>query len=109
MRNFSSLQGTRFEMSTGTANFLSGGLGSFAFWFMAIPADNVKNRMMATSHNAPKPTFLGTLRHVYRTTGVRGFYAGLTPTILRAFPTNACAFYVYEGLMRAFRAEKTRH
>lgn len=30
------------QMSTGLANFLSGGLGSFAFWGFAIPADNIK-------------------------------------------------------------------
>lgn len=42
MRGFSKLDSTRFQMSTGTANFLSGGLASFAFWFMAIPADNIK-------------------------------------------------------------------
>ncbi|KAG6832319.1 hypothetical protein H0H92_003552 [Tricholoma furcatifolium] len=28
--------------STGAANFISGGLGAFAFWGMAIPADNIK-------------------------------------------------------------------
>ncbi|KAI0094800.1 mitochondrial carrier [Irpex rosettiformis] len=98
-----------FEISTGTANFLSGGLGSFAFWIMAIPADNIKNNMMASSHNAPRPTFLGTYRRIRATYGLRGFFAGLSPTILRAFPVNASAFYVYEGLMRIFNAEKTRH
>lgn len=36
-------------MSTGTANFISGGLGSFAFWFMAIPADNVKKYVSSVS------------------------------------------------------------
>jgi hypothetical protein len=30
------------QISTGTANFLSGGLGSFALWCFGIPADNVK-------------------------------------------------------------------
>lgn len=109
MRAFASLDGTRFAMSTGTANFLSGGLGSFAFWFMAIPADNVKNRMMAVPHTEPRPTFRGTVRHIYAVAGLRGFFAGLSPCLLRAFPSNACAFYVYEGLMRAFKAEKTRH
>ena len=29
-------------MSTPTANFLSGGLASFVYWIMAIPADNIK-------------------------------------------------------------------
>ncbi|THH34061.1 hypothetical protein EUX98_g165 [Antrodiella citrinella] len=109
MRGFASLKGTPFETSTGTANFLSGGLASFSFWIMAIPADNIKNRMMASPLNAARPSFTSTMRHVYTTVGVRGFFAGLTPCFLRAFPTNACAYYAYEGLMRAFDAEKTRH
>ncbi|EKM61131.1 uncharacterized protein PHACADRAFT_204284 [Phanerochaete carnosa HHB-10118-sp] len=109
MRSFTKLDGTRFQMSTGTANFLSGGLSSFAFWFMAIPADNIKNRMMAVPHTELRPTFKGTIRHIYSVAGLRGFFAGLAPCLLRAFPSNACAFYVYEGLMRAFEAEKTRH
>ena len=32
----------RLQIRTSTANFLSGGLGSFAFWGMAIPVDNIK-------------------------------------------------------------------
>jgi solute carrier family 25 carnitine/acylcarnitine transporter 20/29 len=62
MRSFSRLAGTPFEVlvrdsetlytecltrikiSTGSANFISGGLGAFAFWGMAIPADNVKKQ-----------------------------------------------------------------
>ncbi|KIP11405.1 hypothetical protein PHLGIDRAFT_27892 [Phlebiopsis gigantea 11061_1 CR5-6] len=109
MRGFSSLDGTPYQISTGTANFLSGGLGSFAFWFMAIPADNVKNRMFAVPHTSPKPSFTGTVRQIYTVAGWRGFFAGLSPCLIRAFPANACAFYVYEGLMRTLKAEKTRH
>ncbi|KAI0788510.1 mitochondrial carrier [Abortiporus biennis] len=109
MRGFSKLDGTPYQMTTGTANFLSGGLASFAFWIMGIPADNIKNRMMACQVTGPKPTFMGTVRTIYAGAGMRGFYAGLTPCLLRAFPSNACAYYVYEGLMRTFGAEKTRH
>ncbi|GJE87666.1 mitochondrial carrier [Phanerochaete sordida] len=108
MRAFTKLNGTPYQMTTGTANFLSGGIASFAFWFMAIPADNIKNRMMAIPHTEPRPSFKGTVRYIYTTAGARGFFAGLTPCLLRAFPSNACAFYVYEGLMRTFKAEKTR-
>lgn len=64
------------------------------------------SRMMAASHNAPRPSFALTLREINRVAGVRGFFAGLTPCILRAFPANACAMYAYEGLMRTFGAEK---
>ena len=62
--------------------------------------------MMASPVGTPSPSFRNTVRYVYSTVGVRGFFAGLTPCFLRAFPTNACAYYVYEGLMRTFGAEK---
>ncbi|KAF9270145.1 mitochondrial carrier [Marasmius fiardii PR-910] len=119
MRGFSQLKGTPFEMSTGTANFLAGGLGSYAFWLMAIPADNVKNRMMA--HPYPQryalppsgrlkvPSFLSVARVIIAQDGVRGFFRGLGPCFLRAFPVNASAMFVYEGLLRVLGAEKTRH
>lgn len=43
---------------------------------------------------------------IYKTVGIRGFYAGLTPTVLRAFPVNASALFVYEGILRLLGAEK---
>ncbi|THU99978.1 mitochondrial carrier [Dendrothele bispora CBS 962.96] len=106
-------------MNTGTANFLSGGLGSFVYWMMAIPADNIKNRMMSypypqpyTSSSieaAPKPSFTKVTRMIYAQHGAAGFFRGLGPCLLRAFPVNACAFFVYEGTMRTLGAEATRH
>ncbi|KAF5313160.1 hypothetical protein D9619_003449 [Psilocybe cf. subviscida] len=123
MRAFSGLSGTRYEISTGAANFLSGGLGSFVYWAMAIPFDNVKNRMMAYPYPMPypssaahmteslmkQPSFMLTVRHIFVRDGFAGFFRGLTPCFLRAFPVNASALFVYEGTMRALGAEKTRH
>lgn len=120
MRGFSKLSGTRFEISTGLANFLSGGLASFSFWIMAIPADNVKNRMMAYPFPATypypsenriinRPSLYRTARDILLRDGYAGFFRGLGPCLLRAFPVNASAFFVYEGLMRLLDAEKTRH
>ncbi|KAH6917486.1 mitochondrial carrier domain-containing protein [Coprinopsis sp. MPI-PUGE-AT-0042] len=122
MRGFGKLNGTRFEesaqVSTGLANFLSGGLGAFSYWIMAIPADNVKNRMMAypypDSYPTPGstlriPTFSQTAKKIFIQDGYAGFFRGLGPCLLRAFPVNASALFVYEGLMRIFGAEKTRH
>lgn len=31
-------------------------------------------------------------KQVYRTSGLRGFFVGFTPCLLRAFPANAAAF-----------------
>ncbi|KAJ4486037.1 mitochondrial carrier [Lentinula aciculospora] len=117
MRASSTLNGTPFEMSTGTANFISGGLGSFVFWIFAMPADNIKNRMMSYPHPLPYPTgsvelspsFWATAKSIHSQHGLPGFFRGLGPCFLRAFPVNASAFFVYEGLLRVLGAEKTRH
>ncbi|KXN83847.1 Mitochondrial substrate carrier family protein S [Leucoagaricus sp. SymC.cos] len=121
MRGFSRLEGTPYSMSTGTANFLSGGFASFIYWGMAIPADNIKNRMMAYPYPKPypststqldyifaRPSFILAVRRTYSVDGLAGFYRGLTPTILRAFPVNASALFVYEGVMRLLGAEEVR-
>ncbi|GJJ14214.1 hypothetical protein Clacol_008476 [Clathrus columnatus] len=99
---------TPYEMSTGTANFISGGLASFLFWFTAIPSDNVKNRIMSSDFNVKGLSPISVAKDIYRTTGFRGFYAGLTPTVLRAFPVNASALFVYEGILRLLGAEKVQ-
>ncbi|GBE78033.1 mitochondrial carrier [Sparassis crispa] len=109
MRGFSQLNGTPYEISAATANFLSGGFASFAFWGMGIPADNIKNRMMATPHTLARPSLVATVRQIYALGGLFGFFRGLGPSLIRAFPSNASALWVYEGLMRTLGAEKTRH
>jgi len=120
MRGFSKLDGTPYEMSTGLSNFLSGGFGSFVYWAFAIPADNVKNRMMsqplAVTSSRPglfsrlgRPSFASVVHGIYTRDGFRGFFRGLGPTFLRAFPVNASAFFVFEAILRVLGAEKTRH
>ncbi|KAF8905501.1 mitochondrial carrier domain-containing protein [Gymnopilus junonius] len=109
MRAFSRLEGTPYQISTGSANFWSGGLASFVYWAMAIPLDNIKNRMMAHPYPQPypqtvtsaqgvlkNPSFLRVARHIYYRDGMAGFFRGLTPCFLRAFPVNASALFVYE-------------
>jgi len=120
------------QISTGTANFWSGGLASFVYWGFAIPFDNIKkcvpfqmtvplqsltvpSRQMAfpfplplnSPDAAPKrPSFSQMARQIYRADGASGFYRGLGPVFLRAFPVNASAIFVYEGLMHLMGAEK---
>ena len=64
------------------------------------------SRMMATSHTLARPSFLQTARQIHAEGGYRGYFRGLGPTLLRAFPVNASALWVYEGLMRLLGAEK---
>ena len=40
-------------------------------------------------------------KQVYQTQGMRGFFVGFSPCVLRAFPANAAAFLGFEMAMRA--------
>ena len=40
---------------------------------------------------------------LFRKHGLKVFVRGLEVTLLRAFPVNACTFYVYENLLRNFK------
>ena len=93
-----------FEVPVGTANFLAGGFCSFFYWTFAMPADNVKSRVQGASLQVPVGVSEAA-RTIYREAGFRGFYRGFGVCMLRAFPTNAAAFFVYEALMRLLGAE----
>src|ERR1700685_1764484 len=54
----------------------------------------------------PSCSFLSIARGILHQEGLRGFFRGLCPTFLRAFPSNASAFFVYEGIMRGLGSEK---
>jgi len=95
----------RFEIPVGTANFLAGGCCAFSYWTFAMPADNVKSRVQGAPLQAPV-SVSEAARSIYREAGFRGFYRGFGVCMLRAFPTNAGATFVYEALMRLLGAEK---
>ncbi|WWD22385.1 hypothetical protein CI109_106876 [Kwoniella shandongensis] len=113
-RLFKSWDGTSWEMSTGAANFLAGGMASNMYWFTALPLDQVKNRIMVDSIKTPRykgvfDAYRQTWTETYNPTKgftwnsvarIRNFYRGFVPVVLRAFPTNAAALAVWEAVMR---------
>jgi hypothetical protein len=62
----------------------------------------------ALDYTFGRPSFATVVRQTYATDGLAGFFRGLTPTILRAFPVNASALFVYEGVLRLLNAEEVR-
>ena len=62
--------------------------------------------MMAASLSGPRKSALQIAKIIAREDGPKGFVRGLTPVLLRAFPVNASALFVYEGLMKLMNAEK---
>ncbi|KAG1368369.1 putative E3 ubiquitin-protein ligase RING1a [Cocos nucifera] len=75
---------------------VSGGLSGIAFWSAVLPLDVAKTIIQtAPDTNSSRNPFC-TLNSVYRRVGLRGCYAGLGPTLVRAFPANAAAIVTWE-------------
>eukprot|EP00897_Mesotaenium_endlicherianum_P003573 jgi/Mesen1/3243/ME000187S02400 len=80
------------EAGTGV---VSGGLAGIAFWSAVLPFDVVKTRVQ-TDRSGTTGSVTYHLKSLYRQAGVRGLYAGLGPTLMRAFPANAAAIVTWE-------------
>ncbi|VAI09776.1 unnamed protein product [Triticum turgidum subsp. durum] len=80
---------------------MSGGLSGMAyftlqFWTATLPLDVAKT-IIQTDHNPQSSRNpFRVLNMVYRRAGLAGCYAGLGPTLARAFPANAAAIVAWE-------------
>jgi len=74
----------------------SGGLAGIAFWSTVLPLDVAKTRIQTTPNANARRNPVHVLSVIYRELGFRGFYAGLGPTLVRAFPANAAAIVTWE-------------
>ncbi|KFA77058.1 hypothetical protein S40288_07469 [Stachybotrys chartarum IBT 40288] len=96
------------RMSTPAINFWAGGLSAQVFWIFGYPCDLVKQRIMTDplggGLNDGQRRFYrwrDAATAVYRESGLRGYWRGFLPSFLRAFPANATALLVFEGVMRS--------
>jgi len=67
----------------------AGGLAGCLSWLVTYPIDVVKTRYQADNSYTG---MLDCLRKTLKTEGHMGFWRGLAPTLLRAFPNNASVF-----------------
>ncbi|KAG5637203.1 hypothetical protein H0H81_005416 [Sphagnurus paluster] len=92
---------------------LSGACAGAAFNFVLFPADTVKSAMQTEEElrpknmasgtkQAPRATFFGTAKAMYKAQGVRGLYAGCGITVARSIPSSAIIFLIYDGLSKHF-------
>lgn len=78
-----------------------GGLAGYSMWFAVYPVDVIKSRLQ--TDNISNPEFrngFSVAKHIYKVDGVKGFFRGFAPTILRAAPANAATFLAFESAMR---------
>ncbi|EKF39417.1 mitochondrial carrier protein, putative [Trypanosoma cruzi marinkellei] len=86
------------KMPSVSESLFAGGMGGIGMWSFAVPLDVIKTRVQA-SHE--KITLTAAVRGIFKERGIRGFYRGLGPALLRAFPANAACFATKEMTQRA--------
>ncbi|GEQ70230.1 hypothetical protein JCM33374_g3906 [Metschnikowia sp. JCM 33374] len=78
-----------------------GGLSGYTLWLSIYPVDVIKSKLQTDSLH--KPVYRGSLdvfKDLSARAGIKGFYKGFVPTILRAAPANGATFAVFELTMR---------
>jgi solute carrier family 25 carnitine/acylcarnitine transporter 20/29 len=87
---------------------VTGGLAGTLFWLSVLPLDVAKTRIQtAIDLNINRNPFYQ-IRLVYRQAGVKALYAGIGPTLVRAFPANAAAIVTWELTARLLNTEHFR-
>ncbi|KAI1344517.1 mitochondrial carrier domain-containing protein [Xylariaceae sp. FL0016] len=82
---------------------LYGGLAGEALWLGSYPFDVIKSKMQTDGLGADMKykSMRDCFAQTWRAEGMRGFWKGLAPTLLRAMPVSAGTFAVVEATMRA--------
>ncbi|XP_059156158.1 mitochondrial carnitine/acylcarnitine carrier protein-like [Physella acuta] len=78
----------------------AGGMAGIFNWSVAIPADVLKSRLQTAPHGTYPNGIRDVVKHIMKEEGVRSFYKGFTPIMLRAFPANAACFLGYEACLK---------
>ncbi|KJZ73524.1 Amino-acid transporter arg-13 [Hirsutella minnesotensis 3608] len=83
---------------------LAGASAGVSYNFLFFPADTIKSRMQTVplGSSAEKRTFWKEGVTMWQQAGLKGLYRGCGITCLRAAPSSAFIFMVYDGLKRHF-------
>ncbi|KAA8492517.1 Mitochondrial thiamine pyrophosphate carrier 1 [Porphyridium purpureum] len=93
--------------------FLSGALAGLVVKLCLLPLDNLKLRLQVqtdffrSAQSSPGSSPLNGRQlcmNILRHEGLRAFYRGFAPTMLKTIPNSAIHFGVYEAVKRAWRA-----
>lgn len=82
--------------------FISGGLAGMFGWTVAMPFDVPKTNVQSRWDTRVLGSYFPEMVKIARTRGVMGFYSGLGPTLVRAFPANAALFLGVESAKKFF-------
>ncbi len=97
------------QMADAASAVTCGGLAGMVMWLAVLPIDSAKtNKQTASPGSFHDVGLLRQLKLLYRRGGWHSLYAGLTPTLIRAFPANACQWLTWEVCMQQFQKHKAQ-
>jgi solute carrier family 25 carnitine/acylcarnitine transporter 20/29 len=109
--SFARQQGVKVDQLPASSVLLAGGLGGFSYWIATYPMDVIKSSMQSDSPDRAQRKFTsiaGTAKILYGEGGVKRFFVGITPCLMRAFPANAVCFLFYEYTVAKLNAAFTK-
>lgn len=74
-------------------DLICGGLAGALSWLSIMPFDVIKSKLQADIQN--NSSIRRTAINIWQTEGLRGFYRGSFPTVIRGFIVNAVIFCTY--------------
>ncbi|KAK9467709.1 mitochondrial carrier domain-containing protein [Lipomyces arxii] len=75
-------------MSLGAISF-AGGMSGVAMWIVVFPIDTIKSQLQSSETHT---TITRVTRSIYQGGGLKAFFPGLGPALMRSFPANAATF-----------------
>lgn len=80
---------------------VAGGISGAAAWFLSYPLDcikaNIQGQRLDQLATKPRLNFWVAARQIYHSKGIVGMFAGVGPSIARAFLVSGSRFSAYEG------------
>jgi len=75
----------------------AGVAAGFGLWGSMFPIDVIKSKMQADNLGSPRfKSMIHCAKVIYANDGLKGFWRGITPTLIRAIPVNAAIFLTVE-------------
>lgn len=68
----------------------AGGLSGMSMWLAVFPIDTIKTRL--TNSVTESISMKEAVSQIYKNGGIKGFFPGIGPALLRSFPANAATF-----------------
>jgi len=84
----------------------AGGIAGMGYWVSTFPLDVVKSTIQTDHTDPAKRKYKGWLHAVnsiMAQQGVKGFFRGFAPCLIRSFPANAACFWAYENTRKVLQ------